>query len=178
MAESCSIKLRWIEGALLALYWNVSRTMKTRILLIEDDPGIIITLERLLASEGHDVIIEKRGDSGLARARAESLDVVLSDFKLPGLDGLDLVQELHSAKPRLPIILMTAHGTTEIAIEATKRGAFEYLLKPFEMPELLEAISKALATSRLMSEPVSLGTAGDARDTLIGASRGMQAIYK
>jgi DNA-binding NtrC family response regulator len=152
--------------------------MKTQILLIEDDPGITITLQRLLAGEGHEVVVEKRGDSGLARARADAFDVVLSDLKLPGLSGLDLVRELHDAKPRLPIILMTAHGTTETAIEATKRGAVDYLLKPFEMPELLEVVSKALATSRLMSEPVSLGVPGDTRDTIIGSSRGMQAIYK
>jgi len=152
--------------------------MKDRILLIEDDPGITITLQRLLAGEGHEVIVEKRGDAGLARAQAENFDVVLSDLKLPGLSGLDLVRELQAAKPRLPIILMTAHGTTETAIEATKRGAFDYLLKPFEMPELLDLVSKALATSRLISEPVSLGAPGDTRDTIIGSSRGMQAIYK
>src|SRR5262245_8324628 len=152
--------------------------MNTRILLIEDDPGITLTLQRLLTGEGHDVVVEKRGDSGLARAGAENFDIVLSDVKLPGLDGLDLVRELHATKPRLPIILMTAHGTTETAIEATKRGAFEYLLKPFEMPDMLEAVSKALTTSRLASKPVSLGTPGAARDTIIGHSRGMQAIYK
>jgi DNA-binding response OmpR family regulator len=72
--------------------------MKTRILLIEDDPGITITLQRLLASEGHEVVIEKRGDSGLTRARGEEFDVVLSDLKLPGLSGLDLVRELHEAR--------------------------------------------------------------------------------
>src|SRR6186713_2067788 len=146
--------------------------MKTRILLIEDDPGITITLQRLLASEEYEVVAEKRGDSGLARASAEVFDVVLSDLKLPGLSGLDLVRELHEAKPRLPIVLMTAYGTTETAIEATKRGAFDYLLKPFEMPELLDIVSKALATSRLISEPVSLGAPGDTRDTIIGSSRG------
>src|SRR5678815_2486500 len=86
--------------------------MKNRILLIEDDSGITFTLERLLATEGHEVIVEKRGDSGLARAGCEPFDVVLTDLKLPGLDGLDLVRELHAAHPRLPIILMTAHGTT------------------------------------------------------------------
>ncbi len=127
--------------------------MKTRILLIEDDPGITITLQRLLGGEGHEVVVEKRGDSGLARAKAETFDVVLSDLKLPALSGLDLVRELQAANPRLPIILMTAHGTTETAIEATKRGAFDYLLKPFEMPELLDVVSKALATSRLISNP-------------------------
>jgi nitrogen regulation protein NR(I) len=152
--------------------------MKTRILLIEDDPGITITLQRLLTSEGHEVVLEKRGDSGLQRATSESFDVVLTDLKLPGLHGLELVKELHAAKARLPIIVMTAHGTTETAIEATKLGAFEYLVKPFEMPDLLEVVSKALATSRLMSEPVSFGVAGQTRDTIIGTSRGMQEIYK
>src|SRR3954453_19667530 len=100
--------------------------MKTRILLIEDDPGITVTLQRLLSSEGHEVVLEKRGDSGLKRATAESFDLVLSDLKLPGLYGLDLVKQLHTAKPRLPIIIMTAHRTTETAIEATKLGAFDY----------------------------------------------------
>src|SRR5258705_1527908 len=127
--------------------------MKTRILLIEDDPGITATLQRLLASEGYEVAVEKRGDSGLACARREPFDLILCDVKLPGLSGLDLVRELHTAKPRLPIILMTAHGTTDMAIEATKVGAFDYLLKPFNMPDLLELLSKAFATSRLMSEP-------------------------
>jgi DNA-binding NtrC family response regulator len=73
---------------------------------------------------------------------------------------------------------MTAYGTTETAIEATKRGAFDYLLKPFEIPDLLEVVSKALMTSRLMSEPVNVGSAGVRGDTIIGASREMQMIYK
>jgi nitrogen regulation protein NR(I) len=152
--------------------------MKTRILLIEDDPGITVTLKRLLESEGHAVAVEKRGDTGLARAGAEPFDVVLADFKLPGTSGLDLVRELHANNPRLPIILMTAHGTTDTAIEATKLGAFDYLPKPFHMPDLLAVVSKALATSRLMSEPVSLGTPGATRDTIIGSCRVMQEIYK
>src|SRR5579863_3607279 len=108
---------------------------RARILLIEDDPGIVVTLRRLLTEEGYQVVIENRGDAGLAQARANAFDVVITDMKLPGLNGLELVGELHTARPRLPIILITAHGTTETAIEATKAGAYEYLLKPFEMPE-------------------------------------------
>jgi nitrogen regulation protein NR(I) len=151
---------------------------KSRVLLIEDDPGIIITLQRLLAEEGYEVVVDKRGDTGLERARNEKFDVVLSDLKLPGLAGLDLIKDLHASKPRLPIILMTAHGTTETAINATKLGAFDYLLKPFEMTELLEAVDKALATSRLVSERVGFGERNGERDTIIGASRVMQMIYK
>ena len=149
-----------------------------KILLIEDDPGIVMTLRRVLKEEGHDVFVEKRGDVGLGVAQKDSFDVVVTDMKLPGLNGLDLVRDLHSAKPRLPIILMTAHGTTETAIQATKSGAYDYVLKPFEIPEFLELIEKALASRRLMSEPVQIGGVGDARDSMVGNSRGMQAIYK
>src|SRR5438093_13668006 len=148
------------------------------ILLIEDDPGIVVTLRRVLSDEGHSVKVEKRGDTGLAVAKEDSFDVIITDMRLPGLGGLELVRELHAAKPRLPIILMTAHGTTETAIEATKSGAYDYPLKPFEIPELLELVEKALASRRLMTEPVELGGAGDARDALIGNSRVMQTIYK
>jgi DNA-binding NtrC family response regulator len=137
-----------------------------------------MTLRRVLTEEGYIVKVEKRGDSGLALAQQDSFDVVITDMKLPGLSGLELVRELHMSKPRLPIILMTAHGTTDTAIEATKSGAYDYLLKPFEMPELIELVEKAVASLRLMTEPVELGEAGTARDALIGNSRLMHAIYK
>jgi nitrogen regulation protein NR(I) len=149
-----------------------------RVLLIEDDQGIVVTLRRLLMEEGHQVEIETRGDTGLERARSNPFDVVITDMKLPGLNGLELVRELHSACPRLPIILITAHGTTETAIEATKSGAYDYLLKPFEMPELIELVEHAVGSSRLMSEPVELGGQGESRDALVGNSRVMQTIYK
>jgi DNA-binding NtrC family response regulator len=104
--------------------------------------------------------------------------LVLTDLKLPGLSGLDLVKSLHTARARLPIILMTSHGTTELAIEATRHGAFDYLLKPFEMPTMLDAIQRALAASRLMFQPVEIGNVVAGRDAIIGNSRAMQEIYK
>ncbi len=149
-----------------------------RILLVEDDPAIVMTLRRVLVDEGHKILVETRGDTGLARAQTEPLDLVITDMKLPGISGLELVRQLHSSKSRLPIILMTAHGTTETAIEATKSGAFDYLLKPFEIPEMLALVEKAVTSCRLMTEPVELGAPGSARDAMIGNSRVMQAIYK
>jgi nitrogen regulation protein NR(I) len=149
-----------------------------KILLVEDDSAIVTTLRRVLADEGYEVTIEQTGDAGLARAKADSFDVVITDLKLPGMSGLELVRELHVSRPRLPILMMTAHGTTETAIEATQSGAYDYLLKPFEIPELLLLVEQAVAASRLMSEPVQLGTAGHARDAIVGNSRSMQSIYK
>jgi nitrogen regulation protein NR(I) len=149
-----------------------------KILLVEDDSAIVITLCRVLADEGYEVVVEKRGDGGLARATASAFDVVITDLKLPGLNGLELVRQLHVTRPRLPILMMTAHGTTETAIEATQSGAYDYLLKPFEMPELLMLVQRAVTASRLMSEPVQIGGAGPARDAIVGNSRSMQSIYK
>ncbi|MGO8676959.1 MAG: sigma-54-dependent transcriptional regulator [Limisphaerales bacterium] len=152
--------------------------MKARILLIEDDASTAESLRKVLCAEGYEVAVSARGDSGLERARGESYDVVVTDLRMPGLGGLELVAELHAAKPKQPIILMTAHGTTETAIEATKLGACDYLLKPFEADDLLDMVASAVASSRLMSEPVSMGEASADRSAIIGSSRAMQAIYK
>ena len=149
-----------------------------KILLVEDDSGLASALGRVLADEHCQVTVEPRGDTGLAAALAASFDVIITDLKLPGLNGLELIRQLHARLPRLPIILMTAHGTTETAIEATKLGAFDYLLKPFEMEELLDLTAKAVASSRLMSEPVELGETPSARPALIGQCRLMQELYK
>ena len=97
---------------------------------------------------------------------------------MPGLSGLDLVAQLHAAKPKLPIIMMTAFGTTETAIEATKLGAYDYQLKPFDMAEMLDTVAKAVASGRLMSEALDMGEVRTAQSAIIGNGRAMQAIYK
>ncbi|MGO8767033.1 MAG: sigma-54-dependent transcriptional regulator [Limisphaerales bacterium] len=150
----------------------------TKILLIDDDVGIRDTVRRVLAGEGFEVTVEGNGNDGLARAQDETFNVVVTDLKMPGLDGLELVQRLHAARPHLPIILITAFGTTQTAIEATKFGAYDYLLKPFDMQQLLDLIDKAVDSNRLMSGPVDLGKQETGRDALVGDSAVMQNIYK
>lgn len=152
--------------------------MKAELLLIEDDAGILPALERELQDEGYGVTVEQRGDTGLDRARRQEFDVVLTDLKMPGLNGLELVRQLHEVKPRLPIILMTAYGTTETAIEATKLGAFDYVVKPFDVGELLALLGRAVASSRLSSGMVELGQASTGRSAIVGQSRAMQELYK
>jgi nitrogen regulation protein NR(I) len=152
--------------------------MQPSILLIEDDGSTASALEKLLRSDGYSVNVSARGDDGLTQARNRPYDLVITDLKLPGLTGLDLIAQLHSAKPKLPIIMMTAHGTTETAIEAMKLGACDYLVKPFEADELLALTASAVASSRLMSESVKLGEARSAERAIIGTSRVMQNIYK
>jgi DNA-binding NtrC family response regulator len=152
--------------------------MKPRILLVEDDASTASSLQKVLCAEGYDVDVARRGDEGLDQGCQAQYDVVISDLRLPGLGGLELVARLHTEKPKLPIILMTAHGTTETAIQATKLGACDYLLKPFEADEMLDLVASAVASSRLMSEPVEIGEARLDRSAIIGQSRAMQAVYK
>jgi nitrogen regulation protein NR(I) len=153
-------------------------TKAAKILLVEDDSAIVITLRQVLADEGYEVTVETNGATALATAQAGNFDVVVTDLKLPGMNGLELVRTLHATRPRLPILMITAHGTTETVIEAMQSGAYDYLVKPFEMPELLSLLARAVAASRLMSDPVQLGNSGAAGSAIIGDSRSMQSIYK
>jgi nitrogen regulation protein NR(I) len=149
-----------------------------RILLIEDDIAIADGLRRVLGRNGYHVTMLLRGDEGLKQAGRDHFDVVLTDFKLPGLSGLELVAQLHAVKPLLPVIVMTAHGSTETAIEATKLGAYDYILKPFDVEELLDLVNQAAATSRLASDPVGMGVTESVHNGIVGNSRAMQALYK
>jgi len=149
-----------------------------RILLIEDDSSTGTALAKVLQEEGFHVDLVRRGDDGLEHAQRHRFDLVITDFKLPGLSGLELVARLHAAAPKLPIILMTAHGTTETAIEATKLGACEYLTKPFDADLLLDRINDAVRQSKLMFEPVEVGEARADGFALLGQSRPMQEVFK
>ena len=150
----------------------------SRILLIEDDFSLAASLQKVLRAEGYEVEVAHRGDEGLHLAEQHAFDVIITDFKLPGLSGLDLIQRLHASKPKLPIIMMTAHGTTETAIEATKAGACEYVVKPCEPDEILALVASAVGNAKLMSEPVDIGESSSAPVAIVGNSRAMQNIYK
>jgi len=149
-----------------------------KILLVEDDRSLAASLQGALEVTGYSVQTADRAEQGLARARNENFDVVVTDLQMPGSSGLEVVESLHDTNPHLPVILMTAHHTAEAAIAATKLGAYEYLLKPFKPPELVELIEKAVKTKRLTSEPVEVGEAKSAQDAIIGRSRAMVEVYK
>ncbi len=152
--------------------------MHSNILLVEDDAKLAANLRQVLEDEEFRVTHCARGDDGLAHALDGAFDVVLTDLRLPGLGGLDLVRQLHQAQPRLPVVMMTAHGTIETAIETTKLGAYDYLQKPFEMEELLALLRKAGEAGRLMREPIALADASATRTALVGQNRVMQEIWK
>ena len=149
-----------------------------QLLLVEDDLNLAANLRQVLEDDGFSVTHTARGDEGLSSATTKAFDVVLTDLRLPGMGGLELVRQLHEKHPRLPVVLMTAHGTIETAIEATKLGAYDYLQKPFEMEELLSLLNRAVEAGRLMREVVSLQDSPSARSSLVGTSRAMQAVCK
>jgi nitrogen regulation protein NR(I) len=150
-----------------------------KVLLIEDDASLAANLCDVLNEDGFKVHVSNRGDEGFHLATNEEWDAVLTDLRLPGLGGLELVRQLHEAQPRLPVVLMTAHGTVETAIEATKFGAYDYLQKPFEMQSLIGVLHHAVDAGRLMCEPVTLPDAAvSSRTALVGTSRAMQEVCK
>src|SRR6476646_11313975 len=149
------------------------------VLLIEDDASLSANLCDVLNEDGFKVTVCNRGDEGLRRASNDECDVVLTDLRLPGLGGLELVRRIHETQPRLPVVLMTAHGTIETAIEATKLGAYDYLQKPFEMQALIGVLNRAVDAGRLMREPIALPDApAQGGMALVGTSRAMQKVYK
>jgi len=149
------------------------------VLVIEDDAGLAANLCDVLTGDGFRVTVSQRGDEGLRRAAQDECEVVLTDLRLPGLGGLDLVRQLHETQPRLPVVLMTAHGTVETAIEATKLGAYDYLQKPFEMRALISVLHCAVDAGRLMRETVTLPDAPvESRTALVGASRALHDVCK
>jgi DNA-binding NtrC family response regulator len=152
--------------------------MKNEILLVEDDSSLAESLGHVLVLSGYGVTLATSGEVGRDRASENRFAAVVTDFKLPGLSGLDLVKQIHATNARVPIILMTAHGTAELAIEAMKWGAYDYLLKPFEMPDLLAMIGEAVAHGALSTDFIEIANEQTPPSALIGKSGVMQALYK
>jgi len=151
-----------------------------KILIVDDDPQLRQSFEKLLIDEGHDIKTAPSGELGLELLRENEFDLVVMDVRLPGINGLETFQAMHEMDPKLPVIIMTAFGTMETAIEATKLGAFDYVLKPFDIPEMLNLIQQALEAGRLMRSPVEMDGLPDtdSSDAIIGRSKVMQEVYK
>jgi DNA-binding response OmpR family regulator len=118
--------------------------MPARILVIEDEPGIVDFLERGLAAEGFEVTSAFDGPSGLERASATDVDLVVLDVMLPGVSGLEVLKRLHATKPTLPVIALTALGEVDDRIAGLDAGAADYLTKPFSLSELAARIRAQL----------------------------------
>jgi len=150
-------------------------------LVVDDDQGMRRALKRYLESEGYSVFEASNGNEALDLLGNERVDVVLTDVKMPDLDGMDLLKASRKTIPDLPIVLMTAFGTVENAVAAMKAGASDYLRKPFELTEVLLVLSRAVESARMKREVEKL-RAETGRpfsfDMLIGESQPMKDLKK
>ncbi len=146
--------------------------MSTRLLLVDDDKDLLQLLSMRLESAGYEVTAEESAEAALARLAIERPQLVLSDVRLPGMDGLALFDEIQSRHPGLPVILLTAHGTIPDAVEATSRGVFDYLTKPFDGRALLEKVAEALT----LAAPASAHADEGWREAIISHSARMAEV--
>src|SRR5260221_2477257 len=127
------------------------------VLVIDDRSDVRESLRRLLEGEGYAVQTTECAETGLATARSGNFDVVIIDFQMPGANGLEVIRTLHATQPQLPIILLTAHHSSERAIEATKLGAYDYVIHPIDPATFLKMVERAIEIRRLMVKPVEIG---------------------
>jgi len=132
-------------------------TSGARLLVVDDDPDMLRLLSMRLVSAGYQVTAVTSAETALTQLEIEHPQLVLSDVRLPGRDGLALFDEIRKRHPSLPVILLTAHGTIPDAVEATARGVFTYLTKPYDARELLDKIAQALALGAPASTPAKSG---------------------
>jgi two-component system response regulator AtoC len=123
--------------------------MSDRILIVDDDEALRESLELVLSAEGYDVVGARHAEAALRQLDAGPVDLVLCDLRMPGMDGMELLPQISRRLPGATVIMMSAYGTADLAIEAMKRGAYDYLAKPFQPSEVLLAIRKAKERERL-----------------------------
>jgi len=153
------------------------RGMK-KILIVDDEINMLLVLEAMLRKEGFSVLKAADGLEALqVLEKDEDIAVVVTDLKMPGLDGLGLLDRVTDAWPGIPVIIITAHGTVSTAVEALKKGAFDYVTKPFDREDLLNVIQKAWRT-RILLEAEIIPEGGDIEHlNIIGTSAEMLRIY-
>ncbi len=152
-----------------------------RVLIVDDERKMRRVLQILLEQMGLESVPAANGDEALERFGAEKVDLVLTDLKMPGMSGVEVLAKIHAVDPDVPVIVLTAHGTVQTAVAAMKQGAFDYILKPFDVQAIELVIRNALELGRyrtehrFLKEQEQVGTRRF--ENLVGGSPAMQAIY-
>jgi len=152
-----------------------------KLLIVDDEESVLYSLEKGLGSSTVEILTADTARGGIERFRGDKPDAMILDVRLPDMSGLDAYDEIRKIDSRVPVIIITAHATTETAIEATKRGAFEYLLKPLDLQQLRSVVNRALELSRLSRVPTVFDdseTTDQEGDRIVGRAPAMQEIYK
>jgi len=151
------------------------------ILIIDDERNYLLILEDLLTDEGYQVFTADTAEQGLHIFQENELDVVITDMKMPGMDGMSLLERVHMADPELPVIMLTAFGSVEKAVEAMRKGAYDYIEKPFKNDELKLTIRKAIDLYHLIKQNRLMSQALQERygfSNIVGKSTPMQRVYE
>ncbi|MGC8885616.1 MAG: sigma-54-dependent transcriptional regulator [Verrucomicrobiia bacterium] len=152
-----------------------------KLLVIDDEPDVLYSFERIFDSPEYEIITASSGEDGKKYFQKKRPNAVIMDIRLGGENGLEILHRLKQIDSKVPVILMTAYGTTQTAIEAMKRGAFDYLLKPFDVQKLKQVITEAFKAARYMKESVVLQPVLEKEDYelgIVGKSAAMQEVFK
>jgi two-component system nitrogen regulation response regulator GlnG len=154
----------------------------SHILVVDDEEAVCWALNRALTRDGHEVAVAASAEEALVVARRQRPDVIVLDVRLPGRDGLSVLEQLRDLTQDAPIIVITAHGNLSTAVRAVEGGAFEYLVKPFDLDQALEAVRRALQRRALQEEAPRQGESTEAPvvspEEIVGHSPAMQAVFK
>lgn len=153
------------------------------LLIVDDEPNIRLSLQQSLETSTLRVICMGNAREAIEQVRIQTPDAILLDVRLPDMSGLEAYNRIREIDSLLPVIIMTAYAKTETAIEATRRGAFDYLIKPVDLKHLRETVTKAVAVSRLRKVPAVMAgeetnDSTDEADVIVGKSAPMQDVYK
>ncbi|PYT10648.1 MAG: DNA-binding response regulator [Acidobacteria bacterium] len=151
---------------------------KPHILVVDDEPNVRKVLGAMLEQAGYLTTRAATGDEALGLVRAQDPDLVITDLKMPGMDGLDLLRRLKEGFPEIPVILLTAHGTVEAAVEAMKQGALDFLAKPFDKTRVLEIVAKGLGQAERARAEFQGPLAGGAPCGIVGQTPGIEAVRR
>jgi two-component system, NtrC family, nitrogen regulation response regulator GlnG len=147
------------------------------LLVVDDEQSVRYSFRRVFEGDGVTVLDARTAAEGLQLVKDQAPDVVVLDLQLPDRSGLDLFRDIHALDAKRPVIFITAHGTTETAIEAMKQGAFDYLVKPLDLERMSQVLERAYEAARLMHVPAVL-PAAESEDRIVGRSPVMQEMCK
>ena len=150
------------------------------ILIVDDEKNYLVVLEALLSAEGYEIVTARDAKMAVSIIREADLDLVITDMKMPGMTGMELLETCKKIKPEIPVIMMTAFGTIKMAVEAMKKHAYDYIQKPFENEKLKLTVKKAMENHRLVKENRLLAEALSNRfryGNMVGKSKPMAKVY-
>jgi two-component system NtrC family response regulator len=151
------------------------------ILIVDDEKNYLLVLSAVLEDENYEVLTALSGQEALEIHKTSDLDLILTDMKMPGMSGIELLENVKAIDPDLPVIMMTAHGTVDKAVEAMQKGAYSYILKPFDNDRLIIYVKKAVAMYQVVKENRRLRNAVESQyrfGNFIAKSKAMEDVFK